>query len=60
VVLRNPQGEPMINIGFTEPELKEIVLLINEGEVDEDLLRTIKKKINNRLKRLAKKLAHAS
>jgi DNA-directed RNA polymerase beta' subunit len=49
---RNATGEPMIQVCLTEVEISEIIRLIDDEEVDESLLSSIRRKLCNRNKRL--------
>lgn len=56
---QNTDGEELYNVGLTMAELEELVLLIDDGEVDEDFLRGIRKKLVNRRKRFRRCQAEA-
>jgi hypothetical protein len=41
-MIKNLQGEPIQTVGFTDAQITELILLINDGEVDEEALSIIK------------------
>lgn len=45
----------MYNVGLTEEEFTELILLIDDGAVDEELLAGIRKKLSHKRKLLRKK-----
>lgn len=47
---------PMYNVGFTEAEMTELILLIDDEPVDEEALAGIRKKLSHKRKLLRKRL----
>lgn len=49
-------SEPvMYNVGLTDDELSELILLIDDGAVDEEFLSGIRKKLSHKRKLLRKR-----
>lgn len=48
-------GVTWINVGLSEEEMQEIIYLIDDEPVDEELLKGIRGKMKNRMKRLRRK-----
>jgi hypothetical protein len=58
MLANNPDGY-MYNVGMTEAELTELVLLIDDEAVDEEMLAGIRRKLVHKRKQLRRRKANA-
>lgn len=52
----NPEPMRYYNVGLTDEEFTELITLIDEGEVDEELLAGIRKKLVQKRKNLRQRV----
>ncbi len=53
-------NHPMYNVGLTEAEMNELILLIDDRPVDEEALSGIRKKLSHKRKLLRKRLKNGT